>query len=323
LEEAYSMMQRYIGYLQTKSKNEILYQGLGDWYDIGPKEPGNSQLTPRGITATAFYYYDLNIISKISNVLGKEEDAGNYAEMASKVKTAYNKTFFNKTTKQYGSGSQTANAVSVYMGLVEPPYKDSVVKNIVTELQSHKNKLSAGDIGYRYLLRVLDDNGRSDVIYDMNSNSDGPGYGYQLSKGATALTESWQAYTNSSNNHMMLGHLKEWFFSGLAGIRYTENAVAFRNIEIRPQPVGEVTSAKATYMSPYGLISSDWKKRGNIFELATSIPANAVATIILPANRTSHITESGKILVEKNIKYENGNAVIKIGSGKYRFRVDN
>ena len=51
--------------------------------------------------------------------------------------------------------------------------------------------LTAGDVGYRYLLRALADGGRSDVVFEMNNQSDKPGYGYQLKQGATSLTEAW------------------------------------------------------------------------------------------------------------------------------------
>lgn len=133
--------------------------------------------------------------------------------------------------------------------------KAAVVDNIVNDIRQRGNGLTAGDIGYRYLLRVLDDAGRSDVIYDMNSGSDKPGYGYQLARGATALTESWQAYPNVSNNHFKLGHLMEWFYSGLAGIRPAPDAIAFKEIDIRPEPVGDVSAVQASIQSPYGLIS--------------------------------------------------------------------
>jgi alpha-L-rhamnosidase len=54
--------------------------------------------------------------------------------------------------------------------------------------------------------------------------------GFQIAKGATALTESWTALKNVSNNHLMLGHLMEWFYNGLAGIKQTENSVGFKEI---------------------------------------------------------------------------------------------
>lgn len=325
LKESYPMMQKYMGYLKTKANNNILSQGLGDWYDLGPNPPGISQLTPMGVTATAIYYYDLNIISKIATLLGKNKDANDYNKLAAEVRDAFNKKFFNPQTKQYATGSQTANAMAVFMKLVEEENKNAVIDNIVKNLKSNNNALSAGDIGYRYLLRVLEEAGRSDVIFDMNSRTDVPGYGYQLQKGATALTESWQALPTVSNNHLMLGHLMEWFYSGLGGIRQSEQSIAFRNIEIRPEPVGNVTWTKANYQSPYGLISSAWKKQSNTFELNVEIPANTTATIFLPANNTSSITEENRSIEKRNdiklVGVENGKAKIKVGSGSYKFLV--
>jgi alpha-L-rhamnosidase len=161
------------------------------------------------------------------------------------------------------------------------------------------------------------------VIFDMNNRSDVPGYGYQLAKGATALTESWQALSSVSNDHLMLGHIMEWFYAGLAGIRPADDAVAYNRIIVRPEPVGDVTSAKGTYHSVYGTITSDWKKQDGTFNLAVTIPANTTATVYLPATAAAKISESGKLLNlstgVKLLRIENGKAVIKIGSGVYHF----
>lgn len=323
LAENYDMIKRYLAYLEGKTDNHLLYQGLGDWYDLGPKPPGVSQLTPKGITASAIYYYDLDLAGRIATLLGKTGDAASCKKLAERVKAAYNKTFFNAETKQYGSGSQAANAMSVYAGLVEPQYKAAVVNNIVKDIRDRGNSLTAGDIGYRYLLRVLDDEGRSDVIYDMNSRADKPGYGYQLAHGATALTESWAALPSVSNNHFMLGHLMEWFYSGLAGIRPANDAISFNRIEIRPEVVGDVTWVNAHYQSPYGNIKSSWKKDKNGFKLDVSIPSNTSAVVYLPAKKSASIAVNGQDLkANKSIKligYRNGKAEIATGSGNYTF----
>lgn len=322
LAESYSMMQRYINYLKTKSHFNILFQGLGDWYDIGPKAPGVSQLTTQGVTATAYYYYDLTIMQSIAQLLGKTADADIYGKLSADVKTAFNLNFYNSAKKQYDRGSQTANAMAVYMKLVNPANKDAVVNNIVKDIRNRKdslNVLTAGDIGYRYLLRVLEDEGHSDVIYDMNSRSDVPGYGYQLAKGATSLTESWQAYPTVSNNHLMLGHILEWFYSGLAGIKPSADAIAFSHIDIRPEPVGDITWAEASYHCPYGNIISDWRLVANVFSINVEIPGNTYAIVYLPAKPDSKITESGKPMHPDD--YKDGKAIIYVGSGRYRFEV--
>lgn len=325
LEENYDVMKRYVGYLKSQAQGYILYQGLGDWFDLGPNRPGVSQLTPMGVTGTAIFYYDLGIMSKIARKIGKQQDAEEYDVLAALVKKAFNDKFFDKKTKQYATASQTANAMAIYMNLVDPKDKDAVLANIIKDIRDRNNSLTAGDIGYRYLLRVLEEAGRSDVIYDMNSRSDVPGYGYQLAKGATALTESWQALENVSNNHFMLGHLMEWLYSGLAGIRSSDESIAYKEFIIHPEPVGDLKSAKAEFASPYGKIESSWVKKDGSFELSVQIPPNTSARIYLPATAGSMIKESGRDVkgnpAFQNVKFEKGRAVVAIGSGSYLFSV--
>ncbi|WP_442591122.1 family 78 glycoside hydrolase catalytic domain [Pedobacter sp. AW31-3R] len=321
LSEAYPMMKKYISYLQSKAQDHILSQGLGDWYDLGPNPPGVSQLTPMGVTGTAIYYYNLNIMQKIAAIMGQEQDIVQYKKMAEEVKLSFNKKFFDAKTNNYGGGSQTANAMAVYMQLVSHEDKKAVVANIVADIKKRNSSLTSGDIGYRYLLRVLEDEGYSDLIYEMNSRDDVPGYGYQLAHGATALTESWQALPTVSNNHFMLGHLLEWFYSGLGGIRQEEKSVAFKAIKIHPEVVKGVNSAETSYHSPYGQVATAWKNDDGAFDLSVAIPANTTSTIYLPAAQSDRIYEGNQLLDQKNVVYENGRAVISAGSGKYRFKV--
>jgi alpha-L-rhamnosidase len=271
-----------------------------------------------GVTATATFYYDLNIMIKIATMLKKNDDVKFYQQLAADVRTAFNKTFFDPIKMQYDSSSQTANAMALYMGLVEEKNKQAVVDALIREIKSRNNALTAGDIGYRYVLKALEQAGRSDVIFDMNYRDDVPGYGFQLKHGATALTESWQAYESVSNNHFMLGHLMEWFYAGLAGIQQAESSIAYKEIVIKPEVVGDVTNVKASFQSPYGLIKSEWVKTTSSFNLRVEIPANSTAVVYLPAKNGQIVLQNGK---KTTVVYEKGKAVMKVGSGKYEFSV--
>lgn len=311
LKENYEMMVKYLDYIQSQSKDFINYKGLSDWYDLGPNAPGVSQLTPMGVTATAIWYYDLTLMSKIAKQIGKTEDIPKYQALAEKVKNAFNAKFFNPETKQYATGSQAANAMAVFMKLVDENDKEAVIENLIKDIEIRNNSLTAGDIGYRYVLRVLEEAGRSGIIDKMNNRSDVPGYGYQIAKGATALTESWAALPTVSNNHLMLGHLMEWFYSGLAGIKQTENSVAYQDIIIKPQTVASVNQAKAEFKSPYGYIKSSWTKSANDFTIDLEIPANCEAAVFLPEGEARM---DGQVI-------NNSKSGIKIGSGVYHFTV--
>jgi hypothetical protein len=171
----------------------------------------------------------------------------------------------------------------------------------------------------------LEDAGRSDLIFDMNSKSDVPGYGYQLAHGATALTESWQALPSVSNNHFMLGHLMEWFYAGLAGIKNAEDGIAYNKIEIKPELVGNLTGVKANYHSLYGIITSEWQQKKDEFIMNVEIPVNTTATIYLPSTSSSTIMENGEEVKGKTdlriVAFEKDKTRIRVGSGNYSFTV--
>jgi hypothetical protein len=312
----YGAMKNYLAYFSGRAKNYIVNYGLGDWYDLGPKHPGVAQLTPIALTATAFYFQDVEIMAHAVALLGQDDDAKKYSELAEKIRAAFNETFYNPTNHFYATDSQTANSIPLVMGLCEPANRAAVLDAIVADVRQRGNALTAGDVGYRYLLRALADGGRSDVIFDINNQSDKPGYGMQLKKGATSLTEAWDAGRDSSQNHFMLGQIQEWFYHDLAGIQNAPGSAGFKSIVINPQPVGDLTWVKASYNSVRGKIVSDWQRDGKKFTLRVTIPPNTTATVLVPSESADTVTATAGA---KFLKMEGHRAVFSIGSGNYTF----
>ncbi len=325
LRRYYDDMKRYVAFLGSTATNHIVTTGLGDWYDLGPKPPWGSQLTPPALTATAFYQHYNWILARVAELLGKPAESKQFDEHAEVIRAAFNEKFFNPATGQYATGSQCANSLALVMNLVEPTNRAAVLAAIVADVRGRGNALTAGDVGYRYLLRGLADNGRSDVIFDMNNQSDKPGYGYQLKMGATSLTEKWDGGVGNfgSQNHFMLGQINEWFFHDLAGIAPDPASPGFKNILIRPQPVGDVTWVKCAYDSVHGRIALEWKKTDGKFSLKLAIPANTTATVYLPMTNIKTVTEGGLAVGQapgvKLLREETGVAVFTVGSGSYHF----
>lgn len=319
----YEQMKRYVAYLGTRASNNIVSHGLGDWYDVGPKPPGFAQLTPKALTATAFYQHDTWILAQAAGLLGKTDEQKIFSEKAEEIRVAFNAEFFNATNGTYATGSQCANAIPLVMNLCEPANRAAVLDAIVRDVRERGNAVTAGDVGYRYLLRALAEGGRSDVIFEMNNQSDKPGYGYQLKQGATSLTEAWSARRANSQNHFMLGQIMEWFYGDLAGIAPDPDAPGFKNILIKPQPVGDVTWARASFNSVRGKIVSDWKRGQGKFNLKVTVPANTTATIWLPAKSLDTIRESGvaaqRVRGVKFLRQEGDRAVFEVASGQYEF----
>jgi hypothetical protein len=319
----YDGMKHYVAYLGSKANHGIVAHGLGDWYDLGPGAPGYSQLTPISLTATAFYFYDTWILAQTAALLDQVAEAKAFTAQAGEIRAAFNQSFFSTANHSYATGSQCANAIPLVMNLCEPANRLAVLDSIVADVRRRGNAITAGDVGYRYLLRALAEGGRSDVIFDMNHQSEKPGYGYQLKMGATSLTEAWDGNRSSSQNHFMLGQIMEWFYADLAGISPDPAGPGFKRIIIRPQPVGDVTWVKAAYDSAHGHVGCEWEKGAGKFTLHLEIPANSTATVYLPAQNAQGVSESGqpaaKAACVRFLRQENDRAIYEIGSGIYQF----
>ena len=237
--------------------------GLGDWYDLGPKGPGYSQLTPNGLTATATYFSEVQTMQQIAELLLHKEDAQRFNALADSIRTAYCALF---DTCQ----SQTALCMGLSLNLLPdsliPWAQERLLADLATPhttsdakgTQHWNTLLTAGDIGYVYLVRTLAALNRHDLLLQLCTRSDIPGYGMQLAKGATSLTESWQALSNVSNNHLMLGHILEWLYGYVAGIRKVDGRYI-----VQPADIPGIDHCDCTYPTPNGPIHVHWERRND------------------------------------------------------------
>ncbi len=329
LKRYYDKMKRYMAFLSAEAKDDIIYTGLGDWYDIGPKEPWGSQLTPVAFTATAIYYCDNLIMYHIARLLNKRNDEVEFSSAAKRIGNSFNKTFFNPKIGSYATGSQTSSALPLYLNVVEPANRLKLLNKLLTDIQQNNNSFTSGEVGYRFLLRALADGGSSDVVYKMNHQSDKPGYGYQLKMGATSLTEKWDASVGNfgSQDHFMSGEINEWFFNNLVGISPDTISAGFRKFNIKPAFIKQLKWVNGEFSSISGNIVCKWKRVDHVISLNIEVPVNTTATLYLDDIDPGSIYEGSKPINKSNgIKYKyktSESLAYELGSGAYSFTINN
>ena len=296
----YSAMTNYFGYLQNQAVGNFLNypNGLGDWYDIGPNAPGYPQNTPVSLTADAYYCQDAQILGQVAAELGNAGDVARFSGLATNIGAAFNAAYYSATNGYYSTGSQTAQAMPLYLGLVSPTNQAAVMAELIANVNT--KGLTSGEIGHRYLLRALTDMGRPDVVFALHSGTNDPGYGYILNQGATALTEAWDANSSDSQDHFMVGHITEWFYHDLAGIQWDPAWPGFQHVIIKPALVGGINWVNAGYNSVRGQISSAWTLTNTQATLNVTIPVGSTGSVYLPVlgNLTTNlvVSESGTTL---------------------------
>ena len=322
IEQYYPVMKKYVDYLTSKSSAYIVSHGLGDWYDYGDHAAGYSKNSPIPLSATAHYYLGVILLKKAAYFLNKDEDAAEYEELSKKIKEAYNQKYFNPETKQYATGSQYSNAVSLYLGLTGDQHKQAVLDNLVDDIRKRGNRLTTGDVGNRYLYQALAENDKNEVMYAMHNHYDTPGYGFQIKFGLTTLTEQWDPRKGNSWNHFMMGQIEEWFYKSLAGIVPDEKVPGFKHFIVQPNPVGDLTFVDASHHTLYGSVKVSWKKTGKSFSLTVHVPVNTTADILLPVKRASEIRVNDKLLKEPDkengvISFDGDQSLFKVSSGVF------
>ena len=335
LETHYEGVEKLVEFLDSKAHNHIIPHGLGDHME--PQADGTSSSapnhTPPSLTSTAYYYYDAWILSRSAEILGKTADARRYAALAKRIKDAFNAAFLDESTKQYATGSQTSNALPLYLGMVPAGMEKAVAKNLIDDIRITRNgHLSTGIIGTNALVQALPKCGAADVMYELVTQTTLPSWGYQICSGATTLWETWEGDSDHSFNMKMFGSTDKFFYKDLAGI--SPAAPGYRCIRMKPPIVGDLKRAFASIKTVGGPAVIDWERTDKLFKMKVVIPANTVAKVSIPRMGLTEITitESGQILWEAG-EFVHGvsgitagdetpdDVTFDVGSGSYVFQL--
>ena len=326
LEEFYPDMKTWVDYISNLSVNNIVTQGLGDWCPPG----GNEQIDcPYELSSTAYHYLDLKIIEQVANKLGFSNDESLFRERRAQVKQAFIKRFYDEKNKTFGS--QTANALSLDLGLVpegdETSVSNAIAKDVAENFSGFPN---TGIFGLSRIFDALARFGNEELAHQILTG-----------KGKRSFENMWKIYDATtlweelpvdeiaetvyirdkfgSHNHPMQGGFDAWFYKGIAGISPVPVNSGFRTIRFEPMLTQQLEWAEASYMSKYGLIKSSWKWGNNKFNWEIVIPPNCDGQVFLPAVGKSRLQINGKEVSESLliVSTENGKRILNLPSGKF------
>ncbi|MPY58734.1 Bacterial alpha-L-rhamnosidase [Streptomyces spongiae] len=313
LEDAWSSVRAWLTYLE-KNSDQLLRpaQGYGDWLNVDDE-------TPKDVIATAYFAHSADLAARMAKVLGKDPDP--YLDLFGRVREAFRKAYVSADGRVKGD-TQTAYVLALSMNLLPDASRKAAADRLVALIEARDWHLSTGFLGTPRLLPVLTDTGHTDVAYRLLRQRSFPSWGYQIDRGSTTMWERWdsirpdgsfQDTAMNSFNHYAYGSVGEWMYANIAGI--AAGRPGYREIVIRPRPGGEVTSARATFTSVYGPVSTRWRQQAGRFTLTCAVPPNTTAEVWIPATAREAVTHAeGAFLRE-----EDGCAVYRVGSGTHRF----
>jgi alpha-L-rhamnosidase len=334
LEEQYPSMKAWVEYMRRQAGEKYIWSNgfsFGDWLAFATTRsdyPGAT--TAKDFLQTAYFARSTELLAKTAAVLGKREDAAEYAALEEKIRTAFVKEFVTPNGR-LSSDTQTAYAMALEFDLLPEAMRAGAAARLAEDVRAFKH-LTTGFLGTPVLCKALSDYGYLDEAYMLLNRTEYPSWLYPVTQGATTIWERWdgqkpdgsfQDVGMNSFNHYAYGAIGDWMYRVVAGLELDESAPGYKHVLIEPRPGGGLTKAGTSVESMYGPVASSWEIADGKMTLKIEVPANTTATVRLPNAKLAEVSEGGKPVegrtgISRTRQIQDA-VVLEVGSGKYLF----
>lgn len=239
------------------------------WTDFAEPHPEESM---------AYTYWMMDLMLKISSLLGHSENDALFTEYRDGVKRAYQE-LVTKPKFTLDTDRQCKQVRPLYLDLLSEEQTKFAKERLIMALDNYGWRLGTGFLSTPFILYVLEKID-ANYAYKLLLNEEMPGWLYMAKENTGTIWEGWEGPNAqagiASLNHYSKGAMVEWLFKSMLGIKVKEENA----FEISPV-IGEgVDYAKGSYTSLYGEIKVSWKKEKGQVKFDVEVPVNTKATFI-------------------------------------------
>ncbi|HSE37727.1 MAG TPA: glycoside hydrolase family 78 protein [Blastocatellia bacterium] len=339
LAESLESGMRWVEFIRSNNP-DLLWKNkrgndYGDWLNsdtlIYEGFPNKGGQVPKEIFATMMFAYAADLVSRMAQVLGKNDEATKYKRLFEDIKAAFCKAYVAEDGRIQGD-TQAGYAIALHFDLLPEKLRPLAVKYMLEGIDRYKGHMSTGFHSTYRMMLELTASGHNDVAYGLINNRTFPSWGYSIENGATTIWERWDGYVKgrgfqnkgmNSFNHYAIGAVGEWMYRVILGINNDDAHPAYEHFVIRPYPGGGLKWARGSYDSIRGRIESSWSAADGRLRLNVRIPPNTTATVYVPAKDAASATESGgqaaTAMGVKFLRLDAGAVVFLVQSGSYSF----
>ncbi|WP_454853799.1 family 78 glycoside hydrolase catalytic domain [Promicromonospora soli] len=270
---------------KTRSADGALVSALGS-------DPRAWFMADKGEVGTAYLHRSLRELADIAGVLGKDDDARHYRDLADQVRDAW-RTEFLGADGRVSADTQAAYVRALTFGLVPDDLRPAVAGHLVARVHDAGDHLATGFLSTADLLPALADAGHADVAYAVLLQRTYPSWLGMLDRGATTIWEDWDGIdddgqANASLNHYSKGAVVRFLHTHTLGLRQAPGSVAWESFDVAPVLGGGLTWARGTFDGPQGRIAVEWRMADGVFRLEVDVPPGSIATLRLPDGGSVH-----------------------------------
>lgn len=205
-------------------------------------------------------------------------------------------------TGLYSSGTQTAQALALWVGAVPKGRIESTVQALATDVMTRG--ITFGFLGVQYVFETLARFNRTDAaLYCLLQSNSGYGHQiYNMYEPSTSLWESWNGDTmhqwlaESSRSHHYQASISTFFRKHIAGLDMVEGSCGWKHIRVRSKAIDlplhlarQIPAVAASVKTHRGIVSVSWKRmyvrESAVYagvDMNISIPSTSQADVFIP-----------------------------------------
>ncbi len=289
----YPSMRDWVDTVLRDAGDSGLWAGrmqLGDWLDpAAPADKPGQAKVDSDIVASAYLARSLRLVADAAVLLGHEQDAARYGELAEHSRAAFVAEYVTPAGRMM-SDAVTAYALALEFDLVtDAAQRAALGDRLAALVREGGYRIATGFDGTPLVADALTNAGHLDAAERLLLQTECPSWLYPVTQGATTVWERWDSLLPdgsvnpgemTSFNHYALGAVADWMHRTVAGL--APAAAGYRRLRIAPRPLAALTRASATHETPYGTASVSWRREGDDIVVTAVVPANTSAAVSVP-----------------------------------------
>lgn len=273
-----------------------------DWLDPAapPDEPWRSS-TDANMVANMFLIRSLDLMTRISDLLGRDEEKAQFAIQHEQSMAAFHHEYV-AASGRVSSDSQTAYALAICFDILRDEHGSQPRARAgrrLAELVPKANfRITTGFAGTPFVCEALAATGHVQVAYALLLETKCPSWLYPVTMGATTTWERWDSMLpdgtiNSgemtSFNHYAYGAVAKFMQERIAGLQCL--APGWARCRVAPCVGAEFKQASATHETRHGTISCSWTVSEvgddrHMIEVKVVVPRGVTVEVVMPDETT-------------------------------------
>ena len=298
-------MTAWVDVLAGLAGERYLWEGtfqFGDWLDpAAPPDWPQDAATDPDVVASAHLFRSAAIVARTAALLGRDEQAARYGDLAEKVREAFLREYVTPAGRLL-SDSQTGYAMALVYDLVtEPGLRRAMGDRLAALVRAAGYRVGTGFVGTPIVQDALTGAGHLDVAARLMLQTENPSWLYPVTMGATTVWERWDSMLEdgsinpgemTSFNHYAFGAIADWLHRVVAGL--APAAPGYRRLAVAPRPLPGLDWARTEHDTPYGRAAVAWERVGGSVVVRATVPAGTTAEVRLPYGGGEHEVGSGE-----------------------------